>query len=613
MSFALFTFLKNKLNKLQLATEKRLTPLEEQFHALARANINMEPTVTETAIGGIASLPKNAAEAPFNKFVLEGNTQINIVENILKSGNFQDMSHWNIYNIDPERLHPNPYERFLLIEFSGDDFYFSMSQNLPYKEGHRYYVRGEIQCLNCGMLISVGALQREVYDGQQYELVSFLSDSPTLSFMIIGFYGSNPRCYLRNWMVIDLGDESSPLYNKTEEELDELFTEYFDGAYSYAPIQHASGSYRIRRVGKNLFDVRRINETYFAGPIAPNHIILDVINSKIEIKGDNTHTSGNGYIVKVKPNTTYTIRFFVDSTNVRANVNISNLYNLYARRIIINATESQQYKQHTFMTAANEYELKISFNKEDDEGYTTIISKIQLEEGTTATPYEPYSAQDVYVNCGELRRLPNGVCDEYSVLEGIKTERTKEYILQANDIIEMYTGGTYVDFIVAKGTYANLVAAQTALAGTKLIYQLAEPITIPYYPQVLTSKPSGTIYCEPVLGDADFYGQGIALEGFTFTSIERVTKVDLESGIEIDITDTCTLNEAKNGFTSTALQAGDICWYELRIDPETTLIPEMEYAYYDSRYVVVDDSNGKYYRWKIASTNGTPRIELEEV
>jgi len=146
-----------------------------------------------------------------------------------------------------------------------------------------------------------------------------------------------------------------------------------------------------------------------------------------------------------------------------------------------------------------------------------------------------------------------------------------------------------------------------------LIYQLAEPIITQYPPQYPKCKGGGSLTVENILGDADFYGDGVTVEGLTFSEIVKVTKIDLENGLETDVTDTCTLNEDKDGFTSTELAAGDICWYELRIDPATTTLPAVDYTYYDSRFVAVDDTDGKMYRWRIATTNGVARIETEEI
>ena len=87
-----------------------------------------------------------------------------------------------------------------------------------------------------------------------------------------------------------------------------------------------------------------------------------------------------------------------------------------------------------------------------------------------------------------------------------------------------------------------------------LIYQLAEPIIAQYPPQYPKCKGGGSLTVENILGDADFYGEGVTVEGLTFSEIMRVTKIDLENGLETDVTDTCTLNEDKDGFAQRSLQ-----------------------------------------------------------
>ena len=52
---------------------------------------------------------------------------------------------------------------------------------------------------------------------------------------------------------------------------------------------------------------------------------------------------------------------------------------------------------------------------------------------------------------------------------------------------------------VAKGTYANLTAAKTALTGVQLTYQLANPIVTPVsVTGTLVGHPNGTVRFEPV-------------------------------------------------------------------------------------------------------------------
>lgn len=162
---------------------------------------------------------------------------------------------------------------------------------------------------------------------------------------------------------------------------------------------------------------------------------------------------------------------------------------------------------------------------------TAFPTQIQLEEGSTATTYEPYQGSATLIE-GEFAGI-GSYRDRLSYRNGVakKLAKVKKYVLQASDITNYYTGNTNIDWIdlkkpigylhynistfnaglsnsivipgfrtgthadnvanigqvfnngavslgliVAKGTYANLTAAQAALAGTVIWYVLAAPV-----------------------------------------------------------------------------------------------------------------------------------------
>ncbi len=177
----------------------------------------------------------------------------------------------------------------------------------------------------------------------------------------------------------------------------------------------------------------------------------------------------------------------------------------------------------------------------------------QLEEGVVFTTYEPYKGtQVIYKTLDDkpvtLNRLPNGVYDEITD-DGKLIKRVGEKTLVASDITLYYTGLSNVDYIliekpidyvyynnqdnpaingnmlmqgtngdkvyadttnnigfiatiswiqicyfVAKGAYANLAAAQAALAGTKIIYQLAQPQILGTNATPLIAEPNGHVF-----------------------------------------------------------------------------------------------------------------------
>lgn len=183
-----------------------------------------------------------------------------------------------------------------------------------------------------------------------------------------------------------------------------------------------------------------------------------------------------------------------------------------------------------------------------------VLVKPQLEKGSVTTEYEAYKNSTLTTPSDiVLRSLPNGVKDEVNVTSGVKTQRTKEYILQASDfesfstsnenydsvhtkttlvsdITSKHNSTKSTDYLVPgyshtsfenmnapyqsawtttlrfklsfpKGTYANAEEAYAAFAGLSLIYQLAQPIITKLPAQApLQVFENGTVYVEP-LGD----------------------------------------------------------------------------------------------------------------
>ena len=299
------------------------------------------------------------------------------------------------------------------------------------------------------------------------------------------------------------------------------------------------------------------------------------------------------------------------------------------------------------------------------------VNVLQLEEGTVATPYEPYKEDISYILAKQddkivnLRSLPNGTKDEIRVSGG-KAELVKRigrYILPLNQAytrvtvperinVDVYyinfdtklndgssyveglidaTGSEYDDasrigeyyytsnsnrvyFIFAKGT--TLEQAQTALAGTTLIYQLAEPVEVPVEVSgTLLSNPSGTVYVEPVVADAGIYNDGISVlhQDLPIDYVEKLSRVDFTTGLETELdVSKVAVSEDRKSFTHPDLVDGDIVFFTYHYDVEST-IGETTIEYYDSRYVLKDDVTGKFYKVLPKVSNGELINELVEV
>ena len=281
------------------------------------------------------------------------------------------------------------------------------------------------------------------------------------------------------------------------------------------------------------------------------------------------------------------------------------------------------------------------------------VSLVQLEQNDIVTPYEPYTESTQYLpNVGELRSLPNGTKDEIS-LSGQRVQRVSDdYLLLPNDVrgispidgincadvqlpssaiwqsplnlsvnVEGYTNlknvyslGGRIGIPVSEGT--TLEQAREQLVGTKLTYQLAEPIITPIQTSGnLISYPSGTVYIENVVADAGIYTTKFDIKELQLPikSIDKLIKYSFETGVQTVLdTSLAAINEDKKSFTHPGLTDKDMVFVDYYYDVESTL-GETTIEYYDSRHTIKDTANDKFYKWDIKSTNGVPTVALTEV
>ena len=272
----------------------------------------------------------------------------------------------------------------------------------------------------------------------------------------------------------------------------------------------------------------------------------------------------------------------------------------------------------------------IIYGTSNGTGERVRISRLQIEESSTATPYEPYIESNAYVvakdeegNIAELRSLPNGTKDEFRVSENklIKRIGDKTNVASGTVInyVDMADGGQYYAWNNDGETETGIKGDTLGIDATSLNYQLATPIEKPI--QVsgsLVSYPSGTVYIEPFVTDAGIYTDKMEVlySDLPIKALEKISKVDFNTGLEteLDIT-AAVIAEDKLSFTHPNLTSGDIVFFVYEHGAEGT-IPETEISYYDSRYVIKGEDD-KFYQWEIEAklVEGviTPSIKLVEV
>lgn len=189
----------------------------------------------------------------------------------------------------------------------------------------------------------------------------------------------------------------------------------------------------LRTIGKNLFDYQDFKNKVLSGGETTKH--------PINLKPNTTYTfsdktglwnGGNGYFVELS---------LKDENNV-----------LIAKIIDSNAANRKMFK----FTTSNSSEYYLFIYKNNMDKMDKASNDFQIEEGSTATSYEPYKTS--ILSLPEevvLRSLPDGTCDTLNVETGEYVQKIGERNYQDGD------------------TNSNTLVTD----GTKTHYKLSSPIT----------------------------------------------------------------------------------------------------------------------------------------
>lgn len=377
----------------------------------------------------------------------------------------------------------------------------------------------------------------------------------------------------------------------------------------------STNSVRVKSVGKNLFDRYSSFGNYYVNTTLYNMTTIE---------------SSNAYRIKVSSNTQYSMKRY-DESNLSGNGGIIRFEDIN-KNVIGGTVGGYSVSAFSFATPINCEYIVFSINK-------TILSSginYQLEKGTTATEYEPYKESIVNVNLPEpLRSLPNGVKDEFNAVLGVKTQKVSgEYILQSSDLNTTITRDNYVhvitknisslgfltpalvnawqgtfridgwterEFITTGAYYPNtfstgvsiqclyfqfplgttLTQAKTALAGTTLTYQLAEPVVTQLDPQPLTIFPNGTQYIEFGTKEVAEYADGINISNaeIPIKAMKTVDKLHIEDGhwkrTAIDLANVAVSPDGLS-FTIADAVNGETYEYSYDYDSALSTLPDLD-------------------------------------
>ncbi len=403
----------------------------------------------------------------------------------------------------------------------------------------------------------------------------------------------------------------------TEDEMNERITYWFDGTKS-------TNSVRLTSVNKNLID------EFEEGSLSST--TGDEVTSSTSIRTKK--------YIRVESGEQYTLSH--DNTNL-TDGNAVVFYDKN-KNFMSSDTNSFSTKKKTFTIPSNAVyvRFRITFDSELHRTIDNSVVKCQLEKGTTPTDYVEHEKSEVYIdipfNDGELTQTPNKSTDGVDLNTGIATQRNKKYALQSEDVSDFdnitfsnfdivritapddyilgengisgnysvlnYTeiNNSSIEDIVSnanksynldssnqirltfpKGTYTSLAEAQADLAGTELIYQLAEEQTYELPTTPLIAYPNGTIIIEAAVSNASIYNDGITIPesqppvetiesikkfGYDANGVLTITTIDLSN---VSVTDGrhIQIDGANNG---------ERYEYTYQYPKELTAIPTITYS-----------------------------------
>ncbi len=535
------------------------------------------------------------------------------------------------FNVDPTAGAVRGHIPFNVI--SGHKYYISTIGNSF--NGTTGYTLGVVLSSGAGQSATTQVSSDRLYlltptDVNFKKVSGFLTateNGDCLNFGRFNLSGDNLAKYrLQKIMVIDL--TAMGLDSLTLEECDKRFSNYIDNTKSTISAQ------RFKALGKNLFDKeKQFKALQTIQPTVTRYSegSADVVRLKM---------SEERFVIKkggFKQNQQYTFTF--RGRRVVSNLAFRITYT-DGTIVSTNPITSTTFQTVTFTSAAGKTisVIESSWVGEDAE---IDLNATWLEEGTISTSYEEYVESNMYIKATDengnilpMRSVPSAN-DEIS--EGKYIQRVNKYVVQGGELsnytsliewnIETVrlnidnlslnpTGGAnltgkvifenaniyevsyndrttvnptgliwysppssnYIYIGAPQGTWGSLAAAQTALAGVTLNYQLATPVvTNATVVGHLDSYPNGTIIVEPIVADFDFYDaeDGIIIQDINIPikSLSKVLWTDKETGIEVDITDTCTVSQDGLSFTSTYAIDGDLIWYEYEYDSSMTTLP----------------------------------------
>ena len=206
------------------------------------------------------------------------------------------------------------------------------------------------------------------------------------------------------------------------------------------PYQEYYDGYKIsgKSCEKNLFDYNKLTYGYYFNPTTGEYMANHVSCTTGYIKFNKCNITISGLYNQTS---SYVGYYDINYNYIgRSAGNPVTEHKLTVGSVIADSS----YKGHVVPANTEYITLNIYKNNTVNPDITNEIIKenikyLQIEENSTATPYEPYKESTYsYILDEPLRSLPDGVCDEIDLEKGIVTRRVGKVVLCGSETWELY-------------------------------------------------------------------------------------------------------------------------------------------------------------------------------
>lgn len=369
--------------------------------------------------------------------------------------------------------------------------------------------------------------------------VGYTTELPAIGVEVKNRLGSEVT--IQTQQTIETGDNAKYLviflYNSTydttitfEEILDSLLI--YEGTQDLPYLPY--GCIGLEQRGKNKFD--KDNPDNFLNSLMPDNAG--------KIQAATTNISSPGYIVTIivpcKPNSNYIISRYIEGKTFFVYESTNKNLKIGDNTTLLKRSDNTGIISERVTTSANaKYILVKIYNTYTTEPntYEYLISSVQIEEGTEATPYEPYREPKIY----PINLDGNSLAKAY-IEDNLKIYVNGEVELIKNNIIETLDGDEEIRESLAK--YDDVVSYQYTLSkSTTLLYR--NKVICNFLRNKIVNENSEHCFIDTVANQENYNGFNMFFPKSIAPSLEDLKQWLSENNLEVmystDTPETITL------------------------------------------------------------------------